>query len=176
MWTCSLCGRSNLPGARVDNAWFCDMCLNSPTRTRGRKVLLVEARSDMSEIERLRAENAELKARYDGKALADDRVILGKIIVRDDDEAGPVQLLAQDLDKGTPSDAEIALAKEEAKSDPRKYMPSNEKTLKRIGAELTDDKEPAKLASNAGTKKPAAPDKKRRAVARSSKRSGARRS
>jgi len=114
--SCSMCG-SVKPGAGFNGKWICDDCMNQPERTRGLRTEAINASVSTDE------------APLTGK------LMLNKVVIREDDDDGEVIAIPRDGDLQPPPDAAIMAAKLEVASDPQ-YIPLNEKTLKRIGMEL----------------------------------------
>lgn len=109
---CSVC-KSVKPGARLSNEWVCDSCMNRPARTR-------------------RIDNSKVSG-------AETKVAMNKVVIQDDDEDGPVIVPPSDGNLHDVSEAEIEKAKAEQAKDSRKYAPQDERTLKRIGAEMVGE-------------------------------------
>jgi hypothetical protein len=158
--TCSCCFNSNKPGVMDGGAFVCDDCLNSPRRTRPWLFAKKEAGP--------------------GKP-SGEHVAFNRLVVRDDGEDGPIVGIPSDSSAPV-SEADILRAKEEQAKDPRKYTPTDERTLARIGATLVgENANEAESIKKPDADKPGTGDKEVKAIvkgarksARSAKRPGTR--
>ena len=124
MKTCALCFNSGRAGVMSEGKFICDSCLNSPRRTRPWLYGLKEAPGVASVL-------------TPGKVTGEVKVPLNKVLIQDDDEEGAFVAPPSDSNLPAVTEAEIARAKEEAAKDTRRFEPSDERTLKRIGAAMT---------------------------------------
>lgn len=137
-------------GARLGGSFICDDCMNRPERTRP---------STNKETEPLVA-----MIGFTSKPEREEAVVLNQFVIRDEDESGPVVGIPSDGDLKPVSEAEIAKAREEAKNDSRKYVPTNARTLAKIGALVSDVTNEGTTESTA-VEKPVAAKRGRRSKA-----------
>lgn len=125
--TCMYCMNSGKAGMRVEGRFVCDDCLNRPERTRPWLFGKKEAAALPVSTDAAPAE---------GTPVVGPRPVLNRLEIRDDDETGPLVLPPKDGDLHDISEAEIEKARAEQAADPRKFTPTDERTLKRIGAQM----------------------------------------
>jgi hypothetical protein len=128
---CAVCGQLKV-GLSVNGVFLCDEDLNSPARTRGGFL--------------------QSNVNPDGTKREKSTVPLNKVIIRDDDEEGELIAIPSDSSfSAPPSEVEIKKIREEMKNDTRVFVPSNERTLARIGAKIVEEKDATEKATEAET-------------------------
>lgn len=140
---CPYCHKVKI-GMMVAGGFCCDDCLNRPERTRPRSETLP---------------SFPLPGHVSASKTEGPKVALNKLVIRDDDEEGPVVIPPSDGNLHDVPESEIERAKQEHANDAREFQPTNPKTLQRIG-ETVQQVGSAVMAAMVGEELAGSADKK----------------